>query len=64
MTEIAKQACLSCPVRAECLRRALETGERYGIWGGMTPDERRDLARRDMRRRRFAAAVRMRDAAR
>lgn len=64
MTEIAKQACLSCPVRAECLRRALETGERYGIWGGMTPEERRDLARRDMRRRRFAAAVRMRDAAR
>ena len=24
MTEIAKQACLSCPVRAECLRQALD----------------------------------------
>ena len=60
MTEIAKQACLSCPVRAECLRQALETGEQYGIWGGMTPEERRDLARRNMRRRRIEAAVRMR----
>lgn len=64
MTGIAKQACLSCPVRAECLRQALETGERYGIWGGMTPEERRDLARRNMRRRRIAAAVRMRGLAR
>lgn len=60
MTGIAKQACLSCPVRAECLRQALETGEQYGIWGGMTPEERRDLARRNMRRRRIDAAVRMR----
>lgn len=64
MTEIAKQACLSCPVRAGCLRQALETGERYGIWGGMTPEERRDLARRNMRRRRIDAAVRMRGLAR
>lgn len=64
MTEIAKQACLSCPVRAECLRQALETGEQYGIWGGMTPEERRDLARRNMRRRRIDAAVRMRGLAR
>ncbi|MDQ4445404.1 WhiB family transcriptional regulator [Bifidobacterium longum] len=63
VNEIAKQACLSCPVRAECLRQALETGEQYGIWGGMTPEERRDLARRDMRRRRIAA-VRMRGLAR
>lgn len=64
MTGIAKQACLSCPVRAECLRQALETGEQYGIWGGMTPEERRDLARRNMRRRRIEAAVRMRGLAR
>ena len=63
VNEIAKQACLSRPVRAECLRQALETGEQYGIWGGMTPEERRDLARRDMRRRRIAA-VRMRGLAR
>lgn len=64
MTEIAKQACLSCPVRAECLRQALETGEQYGIWGGMTPEERRDLARRKHdpqkreRRRAWAQTIR------
>lgn len=37
----AKQVCASCPVRRACGRYALESGERYGIWGGMTEEERR-----------------------
>ena len=32
--EIAKQLCLDCPVRAECLAGALERREPWGVWGG------------------------------
>lgn len=39
----AKAVCRTCPVVRECLSYALETGERAGIWGGTTPDERRML---------------------
>lgn len=42
----AKSVCGRCPVRDECLDHALATDERHGIWGGMTPDERRVEARR------------------
>lgn len=37
----AKAVCSTCPVKAECLAFALDAQERDGIWGGMTPDERR-----------------------
>ena len=37
---LAKGVCSRCPVKAECLEFALATDERYGVWGGMTPDER------------------------
>ena len=36
----AKAVCESCPVRAECLEHAVVTGERHGVWGGLTSDER------------------------
>ena len=42
----AKQVCARCPARAACLRFALVTGQDYGIWGGLTEDERRQLRRR------------------
>jgi WhiB family redox-sensing transcriptional regulator len=32
-----------CPMLKECLEFAMENNERYGIWGGMTPEERADL---------------------
>lgn len=32
-----------CPVRAECLAQALEDGERFGVFGGLTERERRKL---------------------
>ncbi len=41
----AKAVCATCPVRERCLEYALEAGERYGIWGGLTELERRALAR-------------------
>jgi hypothetical protein len=41
----AKAICAGCPVRAGCLEYALDTREAYGIWGGLTEDERRALLR-------------------
>ncbi len=43
-----KRVCAGCPVTAECLLLAADyvaTGDRYGLFGGKTPAERR-LARR------------------
>ena len=42
----AKQVCGGCPVRDECLEHAMDSRERDGIWGGLTGDERKTLARR------------------
>lgn len=38
--DAAKRICQPCPVRDQCLRYALESGEPYGVWGGLTPIER------------------------
>lgn len=40
----AKQICRTCPVIEICRTVALTTGEKYGIWGGLTPAERRTRA--------------------
>lgn len=37
--------CNSCGIRVECLAWALKNGERYGVWGGLTEQQRRRLAR-------------------
>ncbi|GAA3730383.1 WhiB family transcriptional regulator [Leifsonia bigeumensis] len=44
-TRNAKSICVSCEVRAQCLAYALEHGERFGIWGGLSERERRTLRR-------------------
>lgn len=51
----AKAVCRECPVRQACLDYAIENGERWGIWGGMTVRERRAEKRR--RKYREAAAA-------
>jgi WhiB family redox-sensing transcriptional regulator len=45
----AKQICNSCPVREHCLAEALNVGDKHGIFGGMTPDERAKQRRRNRR---------------
>lgn len=42
----AKAICRSCPVRDQCLQFALATRQKFGVWGGYTPKERRALQRR------------------
>ena len=36
----AKAICETCPVIAECAAFAAATREPYGVWGGLTPEER------------------------
>lgn len=42
----AKAVCAACPVKAECLAFALDTGLHYGIWGGTSERERQKLRRK------------------
>jgi len=41
----AKRVCEACPVLSQCRSFALSTRQEYGIWGGMTEDERRSMHR-------------------
>lgn len=41
----AMSVCARCEVRAQCLIEAIETNERWGIWGGMLTGERAKLKR-------------------
>ena len=53
----AKAVCATCEVRQPCLEFAIAAGERFGVWGGLTPQERRSLvAKRRSRARAEAAA--------
>ena len=36
----AKAVCASCPVLEACRKHALAVQEPYGIWGGMSEDDR------------------------
>lgn len=42
--KFSKQLCEDCPIISECLDYALVNGEAWGVWGGLTFQERRVLA--------------------
>ena len=44
-TREAKEVCRGCVVRNECLEFALQNGEKFGIWGGLSERERRRIRR-------------------
>ncbi len=41
--EDAKAVCRRCDVVDQCLEWAVDNGIPYGVWGGMSEDERRAL---------------------
>jgi WhiB family transcriptional regulator, redox-sensing transcriptional regulator len=44
-TREAKEVCRGCVVREQCLEFALQNGEKFGIWGGLSERERRRIRR-------------------
>ena len=48
-TRLAKELCKACPVKTECLNYALIAREPYGIWGGLTTEDREKLLRSQRR---------------
>ena len=54
--ERAKRVCADCPVIDTCRRHALDVQEPYGVWGGLSEDERLVLLNRHRRRRQLAMA--------
>lgn len=55
VTAYAKRVCGECPVQDQCLRYALTSGERHGIWGQADEKQRARMGRATDRRRRGAA---------
>lgn len=53
----ARAVCARCPVQRQCRDWALQAGEPAGIWGGTTPEERRLLRGRMLRRPGASAPV-------
>jgi hypothetical protein len=57
----AKAVCCGCPITKACLDYSLEHHENYGIWGGLSPPERKVLrgqyARPEVRQRMAALAA-------
>lgn len=44
-TRDAKRICCACEERVACLEYALAHDERFGVWGGLSEEERRRLRR-------------------
>ena len=42
----AKRVCASCPVRLECADYAIRAREPYGVWGGLSEDDREAIYRK------------------
>ncbi len=47
----AKAICAQCPVIRQCGEHALSVQEPYGVWGGMTEEEREAVYRQRIRAR-------------
>jgi WhiB family transcriptional regulator, redox-sensing transcriptional regulator len=43
ISSAAKDVCHRCDVQVECLTFALNSGEHFGIWGGMSERQRRRI---------------------
>jgi len=52
----AKEICLNCPVQKQCCEHALRVREPYGVWGGLTEEERENHYQRQKALARARAA--------
>lgn len=43
--KMARNICKQCPIRLKCLSYALDNAVEFGIWGGLSRNERRELLR-------------------
>ncbi len=46
LKKTAAKYCFDCPVQQSCLYTAILTSESHGLWGGLTPRQRRILIKR------------------
>jgi WhiB family redox-sensing transcriptional regulator len=53
----AKAVCAACPVLAECREEALRKKIPHGVWGGLSEDEREEMATRRAKEAAEAAAA-------
>jgi WhiB family redox-sensing transcriptional regulator len=44
-TSWAKKLCASCPVKLPCLEMAMDEQIEFGVWGGLTAYQRKQLRR-------------------
>lgn len=42
----AKEVCGACPLLEACFTFAMETDQRFGVWGGTSPEDRKRLRKR------------------
>ncbi len=53
--QIAKSICATCPVIMQCREAALKAREPYGVWGGMSEDDREAYyARQDSKKKQIS----------
>jgi len=51
----AKAICASCPVVRQCQEHAIKAREPFGVWGGLSEEERQEIyARQDRMKRQIA----------
>lgn len=46
MRELAQTICGRCPIKNQCADYAINSDEPFGIWGGLTPQDREKLKRK------------------
>ena len=46
----ARAVCAVCPVNTDCLNHALSNGEKHGVWGGTSVNDRRQIRKTELQR--------------
>ena len=54
-TQLAIKICFSCPVIMECRATSIARGEKNGVWGGLSEDQRQQMIKQQKREERRAA---------